>query len=143
MQEVGTVKEIRGQRALIVVQKKSGCESCPGASLCNTLDNNQGGIEAINQLGAKVGDNVRIEFRSFSFLKGTVFVYLVPALFLVIGAVIGKNIISSFFPTRDPEAVSALTGFVLFSLSFLFVRFLLKRFSLMPKNTPVIIEIIR
>lgn len=143
MRELGTVKEIRGNRALIIVEKKTGCESCPGSSLCSNLDGKQGEIEAINEIGAKQGDIVSIEFRSFTFLKSTVIVYLIPALFLVVGAVIGKNIISPFLPSRDPEAVSAVIGFALFIISFFVVRFLINRFSGLPKNTPVITEIVR
>ncbi|MFQ3574245.1 MAG: SoxR reducing system RseC family protein [Thermodesulfovibrionales bacterium] len=142
MEEVGTVKEIRGQRALVIVEKKGGCESCPGASLCNTIGSDQGGIEAINEIGAKQGDTVKIAFRSFTFLKGTIVVYLIPALFLVVGAVIGKNIISPLLPSKDPEAVSALAGFLLLILSFVLIKLVLNRFSKLPKNTPVITEII-
>ncbi|MCX8026960.1 MAG: SoxR reducing system RseC family protein [Thermodesulfovibrionales bacterium] len=140
MQDIGVVKEIKGDKAIVVFETKSACQCCPGASLCNTVGDSQREVEATNEIGAAQGDSVRIRFRSYSFLKGTIIVYLIPTFFLIIGAIIGRNIISPMLPSYDPEAVSALVGFLLFTLTFIVIRILAKR---KPSNTPIITEIIR
>src|SRR5271169_6202384 len=129
MEEIGVVKEIKGIKAIIIVPKQGSCESCPGTSLCETLGAGEAVMEAYNHVEARVGDTVRVGFKSSNYLKGTIIVYGIPALMLLAGAVLGKAYLSRFFPTADPELVSAAAGFGLFAVTFLILKLCSKFFE--------------
>ena len=139
MNEIGTVKRIEGITAVVSVERKSACEQC--AAGCKLTDSGAD-IEAINRVEAKVGQKVRVEIKPYSYLKGSVIVYGLPALALVIGAVAGKEFFSRFFPSRDPDLGSALVGFSAFIVSFLMVKLWSTRYEKKTEHKPVIEEII-
>lgn len=143
MEETGVVKELRGDHALVVVVKKeTGCEGCPGNTLCKSTTESEALIEAINEVGAKEGDRVRIVFRSMSYLKGILLVYALPAFMLVIGAIIGKEFVAPTMPDKNPEALSAFMGLGFFVLSFLVVKLLSVVIKKKKSYTPSIVEVI-
>ncbi|MBI3593319.1 MAG: SoxR reducing system RseC family protein [Nitrospirae bacterium] len=119
MEEIGVVKEIDGLKAIIAVKKQGSCESCPGGSVCKTLGGGEAVVEALNDIGAHVGDTVRVAFKPYTYLKGTVLIYGIPALMLIVGAVIGKEYLSRVLTNMDPDIASAIGGFGLFALTFL------------------------
>lgn len=141
MEEVGVVKEVFGPKAIVTVQRQSGCDSCPGGSVCK-LSGNEAEIEAINEAKAKAGDTVRVAFKPYTYLKGTIFIYGIPSIMLIIGAIIGKEYLSRFLPAIDPDIVSAIGGFGLFVMSFLFMKVWMKRYEGKKEYMPVIEEII-
>lgn len=143
MEEVGIVKEIDGLKAIVTVQKQGGgCESCPGSSLCKTIGSGEAVVEALNKANARVGDTVRISFKAYTYLKGTILVYGIPSLMLIIGAVAGKEYASRIFSNMDPDVLSAVCGFGLFGISFLILRLWSKRYGDKKELMPVIEEII-
>ncbi len=141
MEETGIVKEIIGPKAIVTVQRQSGCDSCPGGSICK-LTGNEAEIEAINEAKARAGDTVRIAFKPYTYLKGTIFIYGIPSIMLIIGAIIGKEYLSRFLPNMDSDIVSAIGGFGLFVMSFLFMKVWMKRYEGKKEYMPVIEEII-
>ncbi len=141
MEETGVVKEVIGPKAIVTVQRQSGCDSCPGGSVCKMMGN-EAEIEAVNEAKAGVGDTVRLAFKSYTYLKGTVFIYGIPSIMLIIGAVIGKEYLSKLLPNMDPDIVSAMGGFGLFALSFLFMKFWTKRYEGKKEYMPVIIKVL-
>lgn len=141
VEEIGIVKEIVGPKAIVIVQKQSACDSCPGGSVCKMMGN-EAEIEAVNEARAKIGDTVRIAFKPYTYLKGTIFIYGIPSIMLIIGAVIGKEYLSKFLPAMDPDIVSAISGFGLFAFSFLFMKFWSKRYEGKKEYMPVIEEIV-
>jgi positive regulator of sigma E activity len=143
MEEVGVVKKVIGSKAVVIVERQSGCGSCPGGSVCKNMGDGESAIEAVNQANAQPGDTVRIVFKPYTYIKGVVFVYGIPALMLIIGAVIGKEYISKMLPGTEPELVSAISGFGLFILSFLVMRFILKRSEEKKEYMPVIESIVK
>lgn len=142
MEEIGIVKEIIGTKAMVIVERQGGCESCPGGSVCKNMGGGESAIEAVNQANARLGDTVRIVFKPYTYIKGAVFVYGIPALMLIIGAVIGKEYISKIFPGMEPDLLSAVSGFVLFIFSFLVMKFISKRYEGKKEYMPVIEEIV-
>lgn len=142
MDEVGVVKEVIGPKAIVAVQRQSGCDSCPGGSVCK-LTGNDAEIEAVNEAKAKTGDTVRIAFKPYTYLKGTIFVYGIPSIMLIIGAIVGKEYLSSFLPNMDPDIVSAVSGFSLFAISFLFMKVWIKKYEGKKEYMPVISEIVK
>jgi sigma-E factor negative regulatory protein RseC len=139
MNEIGVVKSVDGVTAVVSVERRSACEQC--AAGCKLTDS-EADIEAINRVEAKIGQKVRVEFKPYSYLKGSIVVYGLPAIALVVGAVVGKEFFSGFFPASDPDIVSALFGFGAFIVSFLIVKLWSTRLETRIEHKPVIAEII-
>ena len=139
MDEIGIVKSVNGPVATVSVEKKSACESCKAG--CKVSDSGVE-IEAFNEAKALVGQRVRIEMKPYLYLKGSILIYGIPALALIIGAVIGKEFISAFFTDIDPDMVSAISGFAMFFLSFIIVKVWSMRLEKKTEYKPVIAEVL-
>ncbi|MGO9612253.1 MAG: SoxR reducing system RseC family protein [Dissulfurispiraceae bacterium] len=142
MEETGVVKEIIGERARVTVIKQGSCDTCPAGSLCKAAGD-AAEIEAINKVDAHIGDTVKIFFKPYSYLKGTALIYGIPAVSLIIGAMIGKEFMSKFFPHLDPEIVSAICAFTLFGVTLIAVKIFTMRYEGKKQHMPVIEEIIK
>ena len=139
MEEIGTVKSVQGPIATVVVTKKSVCEKCT-AGTCSMGDEGAK-IEALNEAGAAVGQKVLVELRGFTYLKGSMIVYGLPALALIVGVVLGKE----FGPRvsgLDPDVLSAIVGFGALGLSLVGVKMWSSRAEKETKYQPVIKEIL-
>ena len=89
-EEVGTVREVRGEKALVVTDRQSMCGQCVAKSYCQMLGGGKEMIaEALNPIGAKSGDTVRIGIPAGTVAKASFVVYMIPAIGLVGGAALG------------------------------------------------------
>lgn len=140
MDEIGVVKTVSGVLAKVAVERKSGCDSCKAG--CKVTEAGAE-IEAFNQAKAAVGQTVKVSMKSYSYLKGSILVYGIPALALIVGAVIGKEFFAGYFTKTDPDSVSAIFGFGALILSFILVRILGGRMEKKTEYKPVIVEIIK
>lgn len=142
MEETGIVRNIVGEKAVVLVKRQSVCDQCSSSgSLCRGMgDMNE--IEAMNRAGAKEGDTVRVLFKPYSYLKGTALIYGVPAICLVAGAVFGKSFLPRFFPQSDPELLSAFCGFALFIAGLLGMKILTRHMDKRTESMPVVDEVI-
>ncbi len=140
MEEIGVVKRIDGVVAQVLVERKSICDKCTEGK-CHLID---GGaiIEAFNQVKAKEGQRVRVVFKPYSYLKGSILIYGVPALALILGAIFGKEFLSDFIKAFDPDLLSAITGFGLFVIAFIAIRFITKNMEKKVEYKPVVEEIL-
>ncbi len=139
MEEIGIVKSVNGVMAIVSVTRKSACEQCKAG--CHVTDSGAE-IEAINRAKAKIGQQVRVAMKPYSYLRGSILVYGLPALALIIGAVIGKEFFGGLFRSLDPDIVSAIFGFGAFILSFALVKLWSMRIETKTEYKPVIEEII-
>lgn len=141
MEEIGIVKSLAGSIAVVVVERKSACDQCKAG--CKVTE--EGAVvEAINLAKAKIGQKVRIVMKPYTYLKGSIIIYGIPALALIIGAIIGKEFLTSLhlFAGLDPDTVSAICGFGAFVLSFLIVKFWSAKIEKRVEFKPVIQEIL-
>lgn len=120
MEEIGVVKSVEGALARVSVPRKSVCEGCT-AGTCKP-DEQSMEIDAVNKAKAKAGQKVRVVIKAYSYLRGSILVYGIPALALIAGAVLGKEVFSRQFKNIDPDTASAIFGFGLFALSFLGIK---------------------
>lgn len=140
VEEVGFVRSVDGSLATVAIEKKSACEGC-SLKICKP-DEQYMEIEALNAVHAAVGQKVKVAMKSYSYLKSSAAVYGIPALFLVIGAVAGKEIFSKLFPDSDPDIISALAGFGMFAISFLCIKLWSLKAGSKKALKPVIEEIL-
>lgn len=120
MEEVGVIVSIDGLTAKVTVPRKIACEGCT-AGTCKPSEQSME-IEALNPIKARVGQKVRVVIKPYSYLKGSIIVYGIPALALIIGAILGKEFFSKFFTGIDPDVVSAFFGFGAFAIFFLSIK---------------------
>jgi len=139
MEEIGVVISTSGVFAIVSVERKSACERCGGG--CKITDAGAE-LEALNRAKALKGQKVRVVLRPYSYLKGSVVVYGLPALALILGAVMGKGFFSRVFYPMDPDIVSAIFGFGAFIVAFLAVKVWSKRIEKDTSYKPVIEEIL-
>lgn len=140
MEEVGIVTHTEGIEAYVSVTRKSACEHCT-AGTCD-LSGENSSIKAFNEAGAITGQRVRVHMQSLTYVKGSFFFYGLPALSLLLGAVIGRQYISGLLHSTNPEAVSAITAFTCMALSFVIVKLLSSKAEKSVRYQPVIKEIL-
>ncbi len=99
-------------------------------------------IEAINKAGAVAGQKVRVLVHTYAYMKGSMVVYGFPALMLVIGAVIGKELMPGIVPSLEADSLSAITGFSFLILSFILIKIWAGSQTRKTSSTPVIEEIL-
>src|SRR4030042_6832861 len=115
MEEVGIIKSIEGLVATVSVPKKSACEGC-SLGICKPEDQTME-LEALNHVNARVGQKVKLVMKTYTYLKGSIIVNGIPALALIIGAILGKEVFSNYFRETDPDILSAVFGLGAFVFS--------------------------
>jgi sigma-E factor negative regulatory protein RseC len=138
-EEIGIVKSVNGVLAVVNVPRKSACDGCTAG--CK-MDEQFMEIEAFNQAGAKVGQTVRVTMKSFTYTRGTLVVYGLPAVALVLGAVFGKELMGRFFPQADPDILSAVFGFGAFIISFFVVKIWSSSAGKKVESKPIVEEVL-
>ena len=140
VEEVGVVTSVDGLTARVNVPKKSACEGCT-AGVCMTGEQSME-IVALNKAGAKAGQKVKVNIHSNVYMKSAMIIYGIPALALILGAVLGKEVMAGFFMGTDPDVLSAVFGFGFLGLSFVAVKIWANRKTSEAESSPVIEEIL-
>lgn len=96
-------------------------------------------MEALNDIGARVGDRIVLYYETGSFLKATFLLYLFPVLCLLAGAIGGFLTASRY--RLDTSLMSAAGGFACLVLSFLIVRQKAQQMGKQSAYRPKIIKI--
>lgn len=115
MIETGYVTSIRGEYALVAFKRKSGCgDHCAS---CKSGCAPAPGVttEIKNTLGAKIGDQVRIEMQENAFNKMLLWVYAFPLLMLILGIAVGNKV---FAASASVEVLSLLLGLAALGISY-------------------------
>ncbi|MCE5194625.1 MAG: SoxR reducing system RseC family protein [Nitrospiraceae bacterium] len=140
MEEIGIVKSIDGVLAKVSVPKKSICEGCT-AGTCKP-DAQTMEIDAVNKVNASIGQKVRVVINSYTYLGGSIIVYGLPAIALIAGAIIGKDVVSPKMSDMNSDLVSAIFGFGAFLLSFIVIKLWSMKAEKKTESRPVIEEIL-
>lgn len=99
-------------------------------------------IEALNKAGAVAGQKVKVMVHTYAYMKGSMVIYGFPALMLVIGAVMGKELMPAFFPSLNADSLSAIFGFSFLIASFILVKIWAGSQTKKTSSTPVVEEIL-
>ncbi len=131
MEEIGVVKSIDGTIAKVLVSKQeSPCENCT-QDTC-TIPEKGLETEAINKIGAKVGQKVKIVMTTDTFYKGALLMCVLPIAALIVGAIAGKIYLPVFINVKDSDLLAALGGFIALILSVVVIKIIMSRWN---KNT--------
>ncbi|MDA8089180.1 MAG: SoxR reducing system RseC family protein [Nitrospiraceae bacterium] len=141
MEEIGVVVKTIGRFAKVSVAKPQGvCENCSMGTCQASKEGAE--IDAINDIGAKEGQKVRVSLKAFSYMKGSLIVYGLPVVALILGAILGQQLALSSFKGHDPDSVSAIFAFGAFAISFLIIRIWSSKADKKLEYKPIIEEII-
>ena len=136
--EYGTIVELKGRQiAVVICQKQSACKHCPSSGACQIGDDGKSMlVESFNQIGAEVGDKVKVVTSTKHFLQSSFVLYIVPVIGLLIGAIAGQLIAENIQVGIEPQLLAALIGVAFMIGTFLSIRIgtrALKREIFMPR----------
>ena len=143
IQEIGFVEGLKGEYAFVRANRTASCERCASKGMCNIVeDTGHVIVQALNTVGAKEGDTVRIELPEKSFLAASALIYLFPIIALIIGGFIGGLLHPHFSESITKDGLSALTAFAFLIISVIIVKIVGKNIGKGLEYTPKIVEII-
>ncbi len=100
--------------AWVKTTQSSACESCSSRNSCNPdSSGREREVEAINAVGAKVGDQIQLSMDTSSLLKAAFLLYIFPIICMLIGGLLGQAI-GTWFNTQVSlvSVITAMTSFV-------------------------------
>ena len=143
MREEGVVIDTYGEFAKVEARRSASCEGCASKDTCKPNSNTSMIIEVINPINARVGDRICFEVEAGALLKSTFVIYLMPVIFLLIGAWAGGEI-SKIYPLfKREEIISVISGSLFFLVSVFILISLNRYFSKNKRYKPMIKEILQ
>lgn len=142
IKEQGVVIDLKGDQAKVQMEESPACESCPGRGCCNAIGSLFGKkvrvMEALNQQGARVGQQVVVSFKSEEVHKASLIMFIIPVIGLLAGAILGYYL--NIGGNRD---VSSLICSILgVTVTFLAIRQYCTRYDQDTSYRPSIIKIV-
>jgi len=130
IKEKGVVEKIVLHKAVVKLQRGSGCDTCKARGSCHAEGDSEMRVEVENQLHAKEGDTVEMSMPERSVAKMALVVYFGPVAALIAGAFAG-DALGRFFQMDSPFT-AVIGGAVLLAASLL----ALKRFDRFARSRP-------
>ncbi len=132
MQQTGVVTEVINNRIKIKILRPSACSG--NCSECGACSSKNHLVEAENQVGAKIGDEVLLDMTSNKVINAAFLTYILPLLMLVLGYYIG-------IVTRIGEGFSILMCFIFMVITFFILHLYDKR--VWKKYEPVVVALVK
>ena len=141
IEEEGIVKEVRGKKALVLTDRKAQCGDCTARGFCEMLGGGKEMLsEALNPIGAKAEDTVKIGIPAGTVTKASMVVYMIPAIGIVGGAGLGYYV--GKLQTLNLDLATLIGSLAGIGISMIFVRLLSNVLSKKPSYQLEIIKII-
>ena len=146
IEEHARVVAVQGDTALLQTQRQSSCGSCEVKSGCGTsvlagiVGQKITQLKVRNTLNARPGDEVVLGMEEHALVMGSLLVYGVPLLMLLLGALMGEAMVSQL--GMDAELLPVVGGVTGFVLAFLLVRGVLRRTAVGLQMNPVMLRIL-
>ncbi|MHB8882282.1 MAG: SoxR reducing system RseC family protein [Thermodesulfovibrionales bacterium] len=113
--EFGSIISLKGDKAVVLMMGGHACKGCGAAAigLCRAADTSMQ-LTVTNEVGAKVGDTVRIGLDKATRARGYFLAYIIPLISLLAGAAAG-HIAGSLYgvPSLDVLCGSSALGLTL------------------------------
>lgn len=146
IEERAQVVSIEGDQVLLQTQRQSSCGSCSVKSGCGTsvlagiVGQKVTQLKLPNTIGAKPGDEVMLGMAENALVAGSLLVYVLPLVMLLLGALAGEGLAASL--GMDAELMPIVGGAAGFILAVLLVRRLLQKTSVGLQMQPVMLRIV-
>ncbi|MDD4507826.1 MAG: SoxR reducing system RseC family protein [Eubacteriaceae bacterium] len=139
MKEIGLVKKIKGNKAVVEIQRHVACGDCHACDVGK--DKSTMKTEAKNEAHAKVGDAVAVEMEFGNLMRVSAIVYGIPLIAFFIGCFAGYYLAPSL--GWDSTYSAFVTGIVLTAITFLMIRFMDRKGAFKDKRyAPVVTEVL-
>lgn len=145
MEEEGRVVKVEAGYAIVHTERGSACDSCSSKASCHALGGTDGKVmemRVVNDIGAVVGDRVKIAIDSVVLLKSSFLIYIVPLVFMIAGGIIGDSYAREYMPGSDPDLVAGGAGIVCLVISFLLIKLWSKGLDKKREYQPRIVAIL-
>lgn len=135
---VGIVTRLDGPRAEVEVRRQEACAHCSSADLCQGLSSRGTlRVSVENPAGAQVGQRVEIASQRSLGIQAAFFVYLVPALFFVVGVYLGSE------PLHWPAWASGLLGLAALAVAYAIARTFERLVNRRPEYRLFVVRIVK
>ncbi len=139
IEETAIVVDINGQQVLLETQRQSACQSCSVKSGCGTstlasvVGKRSSQFVVDNSLELQVGDKVIVAIDENALVQGSLLIYLMPLIFMLLIGVL----VETLFANEPLTIASVASGFV---VSLFAVRFILSTSSLKKSVQPHLVR---
>ena len=146
IEERAQVVAVEGDNVLVQTQRQSSCGACAVKSGCGTsvlagiVGQKMTQLRLPNTLGAKPGDEVLLGMAENALVAGSLLMYVLPLLMLLLGALAGELLATQL--GMDAELTPIAGGVVGFVLAIWLVRGLLRKSTTGRHMQPVMLRII-
>jgi len=144
IEETAQVVEMGEGFVLVETQRRSTCGSCAVNKGCGTavlskvLGRYRTRIKALNTLSLTIGDEVVIGIRENALLLGSLAIYMIPLLTMLLTGFLGERLAMNAGITADwPGILAGITGLI---LGFVWVKKFSNRISTDSDYQPVVLR---
>jgi len=140
IEDIGKVIRVSGDKAFIEVERSSACAQCGLQEVEELVAGGKVVFEALNMAKANIGDKVKVRVESAAYMKASVFIYGIPVLLLIMGAVLGVYLAGKF--NKSTDIMSALFGMCGLIVGII-ILFLFRKKGTKKEYIPVIVEVLK
>lgn len=145
IEEAAHVVAIEGDIAWVETQRQTACGSCAANKGCGTtalakvLGNRMARLRALNTAQAKVGDEVIVGLEEGVLLRGSLAIYIVPLLLMLLMGATGERLAHNL-QLEGADGIALLAGSLGFGLGMLWIRRYSQRISRDTRYQPVVLR---
>ncbi|HED18720.1 MAG TPA: Fis family transcriptional regulator [Gammaproteobacteria bacterium] len=145
LEETAQVARIDGDEIWVETQRRSTCGSCAAEKGCGTatlakvLGKRRTLVRVLSDQPLKVGDRVVIGIREQALVRGSLAVYAVPVLLLLLGGFVGELGARSFL-WDNAELASVILGVAGFAAGLFWLRHFTHRIEYDDKYQPLVLR---
>jgi len=145
LEETAQVVRIKGNEVWVETQRRSSCSSCSAEKGCGTatlskvLGNRRNVVRVLSAMPLRVGDLVVIGIREQALVRGSLAVYAVPILLLLLGGLIGELGAEQFI-WENAEFASVTLGISGLIAGLVWLRRFTRRIRNDPNFQPVVLR---
>ena len=140
IEDIGKVVQVIDDKAYVEVERSSACAQCGLQEAEELAIGEKVVFKAYNLAGAKSGDRVKVQVRTGAYMRASLYIYGIPVLFLIIGAIAGAYAATILRKSSDTmSALFAMGGLV---VGFI-ILFLLRKRSNKAEYMPVVVEVMQ
>ena len=139
-EEPAKVIEVYGDgKVKVEMKKNAACKTCATKSNCFGLSKNIRHIIAIDPIGVKVDQIVKLKLNAKDKVKASVFLFLIPIILLLSGFFLGSSLAIKMGKEASSETWGILSGMVFFALSFIILRLVNRHYERHGEHLPSIV----
>lgn len=122
MNKLGIVTATHSNTAVIRLACHSACSECGGCNHGGDGESKEMLVEALNEAGAVVGDQVQVDLESVQVVRAAFIFYVIPLVALLVGVFAAKILLDRMGFTAQSDMGAAVAGTLLMILAFMGIR---------------------